>query len=245
MRLDKYLTSSRLVLSRSQAYDYIKRGFVYVNHEQEFKPAREISTETVEIKKDIQFVSRAGEKLQGAILDFGLVFDDKIVIDIGSSTGGFTQCALIYGAKKVFSYDVGTHQMDQELRKDPRIELHEETNILDVVIPEADIILIDVSFTSIKPILTHLKGFTKEIVALIKPQFEAGPIRFKKGVLHDEKMHELILNDVMDHAESLGFHIAGLKKSQLKGKLGNQEYVLYMKDDANEIKRSRLIGGVL
>jgi len=164
---------------------------------------------------------------------------------VGSSTGGFTQCALIHGAKKVYSYDVGKEQMDQELKKDPRIELHEETNILDVKLPEADIVLIDVSFTSIKPILSHFKGFSKEIIALIKPQFEAGPIRFKKGVLHDEKMHEIILNDILDHVESLGFHPIGLKKSVLKGKLGNQEYVLYLNENGQTIKRSRLIGGVL
>lgn len=245
MRLDQYLTSARLVGSRSQAYDYIKRGFVYVNDQKELKPSRDISTERVEIRKDIQFVSRAGEKLQGAILDFEISFDDKIVIDIGSSTGGFTQCALMHGAKKVFSYDVGKDQMDRELKKDSRIELFEETNILDVSLPMADIILIDVSFTSIKPIFSHLQGFTKEIIALIKPQFEAGPIRFKKGVLHDQKMHQLILNDVMDHVVSLGFRIAGLKKSVLKGKLGNQEYVMYLHKDAKDIKRSTLIGGVL
>lgn len=245
MRLDRYLTSARLVQSRSQAYDYIKRGFVYVNDEQEVKPAREISSETVEIRKEIQFVSRAGEKLQGAILDFGLVLDGKIVIDVGSSTGGFTQCTLMHGAKKVYSYDVGKDQMDPELKKDPRIELHEETNILDVVLPEADLILIDVSFTSIKPIFTHIKDFKKDVIALIKPQFEAGPIRFKKGVLHDEKMHQIILNDILDHVESLGFHPVGLKKSVLKGKLGNQEYVLYLKEDGQTVKRSRLMGGVL
>jgi len=115
------------------------------------------------------------------------------------------------------------------LKQDPRIHLFEETNILDVNLPEADIILIDVSFTSIKPIFRHIEGFKGEIIALIKPQYEAGPIHFKKGVLKDLKVHQKILLDILTEVISLGFDPIKLVKSELKGKQGNQEYLLYIK----------------
>ncbi len=229
MRLDIYLVENQMVKSRSQATDLIKRGFVLVDGQVMKKAGYEVNQQLIELLKKQAFVSRAGEKLLHAIFDFDLKFKDKIVIDVGSSTGGFTDCALQHGAKEVYAYDVGTDQMDSTLKKDIRIHLFEETNFLDVKLPEADLLMIDVSFTSIKPILKHIKQFTGEIVALIKPQFEAGYIKFKQGVLRDLSIHHKILIDVLSYAKDLGFDLCNLKKSGLKGKTGNQEYVLYIK----------------
>jgi 23S rRNA (cytidine1920-2'-O)/16S rRNA (cytidine1409-2'-O)-methyltransferase len=245
MRLDQYLNQHQMVKSRSQATDLIKRGIVLVDDEIIYKTGFEILNQSVKIIEEARFVSRGGEKLMQALVDFNLVFNDKIVIDIGSSTGGFTDCALQHGAKLVYAYDVGYEQMDSELKKNTKIILNEQTNILDVSMPLNDIIVIDVSFTSIKPILNHIKDNYKEVVALIKPQFEAGHIKFKQGVLKDLKKHKDILDDVLTYAASLGFNLSGLEKSNLKGKSGNQEYILYM----NHIKENKdvkqLIGRVL
>jgi len=243
MRLDHYLVEQNLVKSRSQATDFIKRGLVKVSGDVQTKPGYNLSHDDfIEIVENTTFVSRAGEKLFKALLDLKLDLHDKIVIDIGSSTGGFTDCVLKQGAKEVYAYDVGKDQMDLSLRRDPRIHLYEETNILDVTIPDADLILIDVSFTSIKPIFKHIEGFSKEIIALIKPQFEAGPIHFKKGVLKDEKLHHKILIDVISYAVSLGFCPIKLLKSELKGKQGNQEYLLYIKPSQSMINIERFVG---
>lgn len=242
MRLDHYLVEQDLVKSRSQATDLIKRGLVMVNNTIQQKPGYELKNDDfIEVIENSRFVSRAGEKLFKALLDFKVDLHDKIVIDIGSSTGGFTDCALQEGAKEVYSYDVGRHQMDETLKQDPRIHLFEETNILDVNLPEADIILIDVSFTSIKPIFRHIEGFKGEIIALIKPQYEAGPIHFKKGVLKDLKMHQKILVDVLTEVVSLGFDPIKLVKSELKGKQGNQEYLVYIKPGKPVIDIKRFV----
>lgn len=245
MRLDLYLIHNNMVKSRSQATDLIKRGLVLVDDNVANKAGMEIDSQSVKIIQNQAFVSRAGEKLLHAILDFGIDFNDKMVVDIGSSTGGFTDCALRHGAKEIYAYDVGKDQMDESLRRHPKIHLYEETNILSVNAPVVDIIMIDVSFTSIKPILNHIKGFKGEIIALIKPQFEAGHIKFKQGVLKDLKMHEKILNDVLDEARNIGFDLFDIKKSGLKGKTGNQEYVLYIKNGAKPIDISQRIKELL
>jgi len=152
MRLDLYL-SNRYAFSRSRAQDLIKLGSVRVNHEIMKKPSYQVKEEDViDVSEDLKYVSRAGEKLEDAIKTFELDFKDKTVIDIGSSTGGFTQCSLLFGAKQVYAYDVGYHQMDESLRHHPKIKLFEQTNILTVDKKVVDIILIDVSFTS-----THFK----------------------------------------------------------------------------------------
>ncbi len=228
MRLDHYLVEQGLATTRSQASDLIRRGLVLVDGVVASKTGIEINSQTIELISESKFVSRAGEKLYQALVDFNIDLHGKIAIDIGSSTGGFTDCALQNGIHFVYAYDVGTDQMDSKLRNHKQIELHEETNILSVQIPQADIIFIDVSFTSIKPILDHLKGFKGEMVCLVKPQFEAGPKYLKQGILKDQKRTEIVLVDVLNHVKNLGFFIGGLKKSSLKGKSGNQEYILYI-----------------
>lgn len=246
MRLDLFLVEQGYTKTRSQASDLIKRGLIAIDGNIQTKPGYDVKEDAfININQESRFVSRAGEKLNQAILDLKVSMHDKIVIDIGSSTGGFTDCALQHGAKKVYAYDVGHLQMDETLKQDIRIELHEDTNILDVELPDADMILIDVSFTSIKPILSHLRGFSHEIIALIKPQYEAGPIHFKQGVLKDMKIHEIILNDLLHDVRQMGFSIDQLIKSSLKGKMGNQEYVLYLKPKKNIEDITNLIRGVL
>lgn len=246
MRLDHFLLDHGYVQTRSQATDLIKRGLVSVDGIIVSKAGYDVNDDAlIKIFHESRFVSRAGDKLNQALIDLKATLHGKIIIDIGSSTGGFTQCALQSGAIKVFAYDVGKNQMDKTLASDPRIELHEETNILDVNIPDADVIVIDVSFTSIKPILSHLKGFQGEIIALIKPQYEAGPIHFKQGVLKDMKQHEKILYDVLSEVRKLGFSMDQLVPSSLKGKMGNQEYFLYIKPKKNIESIDHLIRGVL
>ena len=235
MRLDHYLTEKKVVKTRSQALDLIKRGLVFVNGRSVIKAGFDVKTDDlIKIEEEITFVSRGGHKLYSAIMDFKVDFRDKIVLDIGSSTGGFTDCSLKLGASMVYAYDVGKDQMDENLRLDPRVKLFEETNILSVNLPQVDIILIDVSFTSIKPIFEHIQGFDQVIIALIKPQFEAGKMYFKQGVLKDQKVVHHILVDICQEVIHLGFKPKRLIKSELKGKKGNQEYLMLITPDKSK-----------
>jgi 23S rRNA (cytidine1920-2'-O)/16S rRNA (cytidine1409-2'-O)-methyltransferase len=246
LRLDLYLVMKNLTKTRSQASDFIQRGLVFVDGKVANKAGLEVSIDQdIQIKKETDFVSRAGDKLYQILSDFHISLHDKIIIDIGSSTGGFTDCSLKNGAQLIYAYDVGKNQMDESLKKDSRVILNEETNILDVRLPEADVILIDVSFTSILPIFKHIKGFQKEVIALIKPQYEAGNIRFKKGVLKDIKLHKEICTHILEEVTHLGFQIFDFKKSSLKGKSGNQEYLLYLKPSQKEFIIKKAIGEVV
>ena len=243
MRLDVYLVEHLFVSTRSKANDLIKREQVYVNDVVVTKSGYEIKdNDSIHIIETPRYVSRAGEKLKDAIDAFKVDFKDRTVIDVGSSTGGFTDCALQCGACKVYAYDVGLDQFDQTLKHDSRIELFEGTNILSVSIPRADIILIDVSFTSVIPIIKHLNNGFSEFLVLIKPQFEAGNIFFKGGILKDKRIHLEIINNIMNLVEVLGYIPYAFKESKIKGKSGNQEYLLYFgktkknKVDMNYIK---------
>lgn len=228
MRLDQYLVHHMGVKTRSKAIDLIKRGFVIIDGRPAKKGGLDIVNQDVKIIDHISFVGRAGEKLYHAIDRFNLDFKDKICIDIGASTGGFTDCALKSGAKTVYTYDVGSNQLDEKLKNNPQVIVHEQTNILDVEIPDSDMILIDVSFISILKVFSHLNGYHKEIIALIKPQFEVGKKMIKQGVVKDIKLHKKILEDVLKQIKQMGFHIIDLDKSEVKGKKGNQEYILYV-----------------
>jgi 23S rRNA (cytidine1920-2'-O)/16S rRNA (cytidine1409-2'-O)-methyltransferase len=246
LRLDQFLVTKNLTKTRSQASDFIQRGLILVDGQIAHKPGLEVNDrQDIKILKETNFVSRAGDKLYQILSDFYISLDGKIIIDIGSSTGGFTDCSLKSGAKLVYAYDVGKNQMDETLKLDPRVILHEETNILDVTLPKADVILIDVSFTSILPIFKHIQGFNQEIIALIKPQYEAGHIRFKKGVLKDMKIHKEICTHILESVVELGFQIFDFKKSSLKGKTGNQEYLLYLKPSQKTFLIKKAIGEVV
>lgn len=228
MRLDKYLTDHHKDVTRSQFSDFIKRGFVTVDGKVVTKPSFDVSDHNqVEFNKTDIFVSRGGEKLEHAMDAFNIQVLNKIVVDIGASTGGFTQSVLNRGAKHVYAYDVGTNQLAQTLREDARVTSYERTNILDVTIPENDFVVMDVSFTSVLPILTHIALQTKEIVFLLKPQFETTKEKLKKGILKSEKEVSKIIEKTTQHLKSLSFKIIGFTPSPITGKEGNQEYLIY------------------
>ncbi len=225
MRLDQFV-SQKQNISRSKASDLIKLGFVRVDQKIILKPSFKITSNQEVVVNDImKYVSRSGLKLEDAIITYDLDFNNKTVVDIGSSTGGFTQCSLAFGASKVYAYDVGTDQMDQTLKKDKRIELYEQTNILDVLVKEVDICLIDVSFTSVKPILKHVYEKCNLFVILFKPQFEVGPNHLYGGIVKSDKIIEKALNEFKVFLNELNIIIEGYKPSDLKGKKGNQEYL--------------------
>ena len=221
--------------SREKARYYIKNGDVSVNGTVIEKPSYDVSEkDVVEIRDSIGFVGKGGLKLKKAIESFRLNFFDKTVLDVGASTGGFTDCALQNGAKKVYAVDVGHGQLDPKLASNDRVVNFEGRNILDISpenIDKTDIVVSDVSFVSIKKILFHISNFIDEygqIICLVKPQFEVGKKRLKNGVVSDEKTHVEVVSDILDYAESLGLTVSGLDFSPIKGGEGNIEFLLYL-----------------
>lgn len=235
MRLDIFISSEMRFCSREKARYYIKNGDVSVNGTVIEKPSYDVSEKDgVEIRDSIGFVGKGGLKLKKAIESFRLNFFDKTVLDVGASTGGFTDCALQNGAKKVYAVDVGHGQLDPKLASNDRVVNFEGRNILDISpenIDKTDIVVSDVSFVSIKKILFHISNFIDEygqIICLVKPQFEVGKKRLKNGVVSDEKTHVEVVSDILDYAESLGLTVSGLDFSPIKGGEGNIEFLLYL-----------------
>jgi 23S rRNA (cytidine1920-2'-O)/16S rRNA (cytidine1409-2'-O)-methyltransferase len=234
-RLDVELVRRGLVQSRSQAENYVKLGDVYVNKKVVQKAGTPVSeTDVIELKSAGQYVSRAGLKLASVAEKLHVDFRDMVVLDVGSSTGGFTDYALQHGAKKVFAVDVGTDQLHPSLRSDPRIELHEKTDIRDFVPGESiDVVVIDVSFISLRDILPHVARIVPagaQIVAMLKPQFEAGRGQTNKGVIKNNAVRRRILADFELWAERY-FVIADKRDSEVAGQKGNVErfYLLRLK----------------
>jgi 23S rRNA (cytidine1920-2'-O)/16S rRNA (cytidine1409-2'-O)-methyltransferase len=227
-RLDAELTRRGLVVSRSQAESWIKLGNVTVDGQVITKPGFFVHENAeIVLEADEQYVSRAGLKLASVAQLLGLDFRDKTVLDVGSSTGGFTDYALKHGAHKVYAVDVGTDQLHPSLRDDPRIELHEKTDIRNFVLEDKpDIIVIDVSFISLREILPHiaekLAGTSTQIVAMLKPQFEAGRDQTNKGVIKNDSVRRQILKDFEAWATQY-FFIAGKRDSEVSGARGNRE----------------------
>ena len=227
-RLDKYLVQNGLITSRSQAENYIRLGDVMVNNKVVQKPGAMVSSDDkVVLAVRERYVSRAGLKLASVADVFGLDFADKVVLDIGSSTGGFTDYALQHGAKKVFAVDVGTEQLHPTLRSHSKIILHEKTDIRDFYCDEPiDIIVGDVSFISLRDILPHvaenLMNKDTTLIAMVKPQFEAGIGQVHKGVIKNDKIRRQILADFESWAKDY-FVIIDKKDSQVSGSRGNVE----------------------
>lgn len=199
-RLDRELVHRGLAQSRSQAENYIKLGAVFVNKKSVQKAGTPVSpTDTITVEIAGKYVSRAGLKLASVAEQLHVDFQNKTVLDVGSSTGGFTDYALQHGAKKVFAVDVGTEQLHPSLRSDERIELHEKTDIRDFTLTEpVDIVVIDVSFISLRDILPHVAHIVPvgaSIVAMLKPQFEAGRGQTNKGVIKNNTVRRKILAD--------------------------------------------------
>jgi 23S rRNA (cytidine1920-2'-O)/16S rRNA (cytidine1409-2'-O)-methyltransferase len=227
IRLDALVTRLRLTTSRSQAESTIKLGAITVNGVVVKKPGVFVPVGAdVKITQSEQFVSRAGLKLASVADLFSISFKDKIVLDVGSSTGGFTQYALRRGAKKVFAVDVGTEQLHPSLRSHPGIELHEKTDIRDFV-PSLtpDIVVMDVSFISLREILPHIASLSSsntQILAMVKPQFEAGREQVNKGVIKNDSVRRAILKDFENWARQF-FVIKDKADSDVAGAKGNQE----------------------
>ncbi len=238
-RLDLLLVRGGFFPSREKAKTTIMAGQVYVNGQKEDKAGMKFDTDAqIEVRgKALRYVSRGGLKLEKALGAFGLCLEGKVCMDVGASTGGFTDCMLQNGALRVYSVDVGHGQLDWKLREDERVICMERFNARNMVssdLPEkVGFISIDVSFISLKRILEPVLSVLEEggeIAALIKPQFEAGRDKVgKKGVVRDPKVHEEVIREVAGYAESIGLTVAGLTFSPITGPEGNIEYLVHLK----------------
>lgn len=242
MRLDVYLCENKLMKSRTYANVAIKEGRILVNGKAVLKPSYDINDEQVEvIPKEKEYVSRGGYKLDSALDEFGVFVENKIVVDIGASTGGFSDVCLTRNAMKVYAVDVGTMQLDDSLKSNSKLVSMENKNALDLTkndIPEiVDLVVMDVSFVSIKTLLPHLIELfdQAEFVVLIKPQFEAGKKYIgKNGILKDKKVHHQILEDIYYFLKSQNCFIHKMTTSKTKGKDGNQEYFVYFSKQSHK-----------
>lgn len=243
-RLDMALVELGFAETRSKATALIMSGEVYVNGQKETKAGYTVKEkDKIEFKgKKMPFVSRGGYKLEKAMKMFPITLDNCICMDIGASTGGFTDCMLQCGADKVYAIDVGYGQLAWKLRTDERVVNLERTNFRyltnEIVTDEIDFASIDVSFISLKKILPALYDFLKtdgECVALIKPQFEAGREKVgKKGVVRELSTHIEVITEIVSFAFETGFSVLGLDFSPIRGPEGNIEYLLYISKDDNK-----------
>ena len=240
IRLDIYMAQNKMTESREQARALIMEGKVFIDNQKCDKPGLLIdpASASPEIRGEtLKYASRGGLKLEKAMSEFPIVLDGKITMDIGASTGGFTDCMLQNGAKKVYAVDVGYGQLAWKLRQDERVINMERTNIRYVtgeqIGEKIDFASIDVSFISLKlvlPVLFDLLSDSGEAVALIKPQFEAGREQVgKKGVVKDINVHFEVCKNALGYAVDSGFYPAGLSYSPIKGPQGNIEYLMYIK----------------
>ena len=236
MRLDEYLCENEYFEDLEVAKKQIMAGNIIINEQKMDKPGIIISLDkikTVRIKeKNIPYVSRGGLKLKKAIDVFDLNFKDKIILDIGASTGGFTDCSLQNGAKLVYAIDVGTNQLDWKLRNHSQVVSIENKHINDLekneIKDEIEIIVMDISFISIKKVLYKIKEFLSEnsyAVFLIKPQFEAEKEYIDKGIVRDLEIHKKIILDIVEDAKNYDLFLENLTISPIKGTKGNIEYL--------------------
>lgn len=243
LRLDQALAHYKLVSTRSQAESFIRLGKVQINGKTIVKPGTFVGPEDhIDVKVDTQYVSRAAYKLESVAHIFKLDFTGKTILDVGSSTGGFTDYALQRGAKKVICVEVGTDQLHAKLRGDMRIELHEQTDIRKIMHGEIDIpdiVVIDVSFISLAEVMPHLVGLIGPktlVVAMAKPQFEAGVKLKNKGVIKNERIRREILSE-LELKIKKGYVLLSKADSGVTGEKGNQERfyllkkLLYNSDD--------------
>lgn len=238
-RLDVLLVQQGLAETREKAKRMVMAGLVYANEERYEKPGEKVPVDLeLTIKgKVMPYVSRGGLKLEKALKTFDLTVDGKILIDIGSSTGGFTDCALQNGALMSYAVDVGYNQLAWKLRQDERVKVMERTNFRYVTPADLDgempnVASIDVSFISltlILPVLKTLLVANSDVVALVKPQFEAGKDQVgKKGIVRDPKIHKEVMNKIITFAESQGYDIRNASFSPITGGDGNIEFLLHL-----------------
>ncbi len=251
-RLDVLLVERGLVETREKAKRAIMAGLVYSNEERMDKAGEKVSAEIpLTVKGNLlPYVSRGGLKLEKALKVFDLDVKDKIMIDIGSSTGGFTDCALQNGAKMSYALDVGYNQLAWKLRQDERVVVMERTNFRYVTAADLskgmpEFATIDVSFISLKLILPVLRTLLvpgSDVVALVKPQFEAGREQVgKKGIVRDPKVHQSVVENIIELSLNSGFNVANLSFSPITGGDGNIEFLLHLQLHSTEEPGSRLL----
>ena len=253
IRLDAYLVEQGLFESRAKAQASIMAGQVLVDEQKIDKPGTSIKEgATIRLLGDqLKFVSRGGLKLEKALQVFPVSVTGKVMADIGASTGGFTDCALQNGATKVYAVDVGYGQLAWKLRSDPRVVNMERTNaraLEESSLPEkADAASIDVAFISLEKILPAVKKILKPdgfVIALIKPQFEAGKEQIgKKGVVKDPEVHKEVIHRIINFAKTEGWRIGGLDFSPVKGPEGNIEYLLYLTAASEDTAQNKAVQG--
>ena len=241
MRLDLYLVDKGIVESRARAKMEIESGNVVVNNKILKKPAYDVKqTDLIVVQNKLKWVSRGGLKLEKGIESFSINFNEKVVLDIGSSTGGFSDVALTNGAKKIYCVDTGKNILHEKIRKNPKVSVFESTDYRDLDISsfeKIDIVVIDVSFISLTKILPKLKedfvGKDVLIFALIKPQFEVGIelARKYKGIIKDKKLHQSVVDKILHEFLKSGFKNTGVEKSPILGGDGNTEFISCFKTD--------------
>jgi 23S rRNA (cytidine1920-2'-O)/16S rRNA (cytidine1409-2'-O)-methyltransferase len=237
-RLDLLLVERQLVVSREDGRRRILAGEVLVNDQAVTKAGNLIDAgAAIRLKQASPYVSRGGFKLAKALSEFAVQVRNQIVLDIGASTGGFTDCLLAHGAAQVFAVDVGYGQLDWKLRNDPRVRVFEKTNIryfdLKRLPRAADLATIDVSFISLKLVLPQVKSLLVEggdVIALIKPQFEVGKGKVGKGgVVRSADEHTRVIDEIKTAAVQLGFDVLGVTESPLLGPKGNKEFLIHLR----------------
>ena len=256
-RLDILMVEKNLAESREKAKRIIMSGIVYVDGEKEDKAGSTFEeTALIEVRgKTLKYVSRGGLKLEKAMKSFPIDLTGNVCMDVGASTGGFTDCMLQCGAVKVYSVDVGHGQLDWKLRNDERVVCMEKTNIRYVEPKDIDepvsFASVDVSFISLSKVLPPLRKLLRadgSVVCLIKPQFEAGREKVgKKGVVRDRAVHVEVIDNVLDFTMKEGFDILGLDFSPVKGPEGNIEYLMYIKktdDEAEDFRTGENTTGI-
>ncbi|MBI4654151.1 MAG: TlyA family RNA methyltransferase [Nitrospirae bacterium] len=249
IRLDKLLLEKGLIESREKGRALILAGKVFVNGMRVDKAGAIVKDDaSIEILQKMPYVSRGGLKLEEAVRGFNIDVTDKVAMDVGASTGGFTDCLLKHGAKKVYAIDVGYGQLALELRNDPRVIFLEKTNIRyldeiiracgssqeieDLIKRNIDIATVDVSFISLLKVIPKIMEFVKEdgeIIALIKPQFEAERRVLKKGVVRDDAKRLEVVENIKSGVNAMGLEVKGVVQSPIKGPKGNIEYFIYLK----------------
>ena len=254
-RIDVLVFEKGLAPSREMAKRLIMEGQVYIGEQRIDKPGTTVDSESeITVRETARYVSRGGLKLEKAMSSFEITLDGKNCMDIGASTGGFTDCMLQNGANYVYAVDVGYGQLAWKLRTDERVKCMERTNIryFDTALleHEIDFVSIDVSFISLKLVLPKVKEILKEngfCAALVKPQFEAGREKVgKKGVVRDINVHKEVLENAVSYATEQGFSVKGLDFSPIKGPEGNIEYLMYIVNDGNgETADESLIAAVI
>ncbi|RKX60921.1 MAG: TlyA family RNA methyltransferase [Thermodesulfobacteriota bacterium] len=240
-RIDKLLVEKGLCESREKAQAIILAGKVWIsldnkNFQRITKSGIQVPENVyIRIEESFPYVSRGGLKLEGALKIFNLNVKDYICLDIGASTGGFTHCLLLKGAKKIYALDVGKGQLHYSLRTNPRVIVMEGINARYIKpdhFPEKfDLITVDVSFISLKKILPVLPPLLKnkgKVLALIKPQFEVGPKFVKKGIVRESKLHKKVVDEIWDFSQKLGFKPQGVAESPILGTKGNKEFFILL-----------------